>query len=111
MENVISCKLCWVGGQEEYHRLRPLSYPDTSFILMVYCVESRDTYDNCVSEWAPEVANFCPDVPIILVGAVHCNRSDFDNRDECDRPPSTRCVSKEEGKEAAKGMGKLTTAY
>jgi len=75
---------------------------------MVYCVESKDTFNNCVYEWAPEVAHFCPDVPIILVGSLHCNRSDFDNRDECDRPVSSRCISEEEGKEAAKGMGKFS---
>ena len=94
-----------LAGQEEYHRLRPLSYPDTDFILMVYCVESKDSFVNCINEWAPEVANFCPNVPVILVGILHCNRTDFDNRDEVDYPTSERCVSEDEGKEAAKAMG------
>ena len=70
---------------------------------MVYCVESKETFDNCISEWAPEVAHFCPNAP---VGALHCNRSDFDNPD---RPTSPRCISEEEGKKAAKRMGKCCT--
>ncbi|VDP80582.1 unnamed protein product [Echinostoma caproni] len=56
------------AGQEDYDRLRPLSYPDTDVILMCYAVDSPDSLANIKEKWAPEVKHFCPNVPIVLVG-------------------------------------------
>ena len=53
---------------EEYARLRPLSYPDTDVILLMFSFGSSDSLQNCSSKWAPELKTFCPGVPIILVG-------------------------------------------
>jgi GTPase SAR1 family protein len=33
-------------GQEDYDRLRPLSYPDSNVILICFAVDSPDTLDN-----------------------------------------------------------------
>ena len=91
----------YLGGQEDYARLRPLSYPDTSFVLMMFCLESEQTLDNCICVWAPEVTHFCPGVPIILVGVFHCYRSDYDNDTK-----SARAVTDESANAAAKSIGK-----
>ena len=56
------------AGQEDYDRLRPLSYPDTDVILMCFSIDSPDSLDNIPEKWTPEVRHFCPNVPIILVG-------------------------------------------
>ena len=56
------------AGQEDYDRLRPLSYPDTDVILMCFSVDSPDSLENIPEKWTPEVRHFCPSVPIILVG-------------------------------------------
>jgi Ras homolog gene family, member A len=42
------------AGQEDYDRLRPLSYPDSHVILICFAVDSPDSLDNvqekvCVS--------------------------------------------------------------
>uniref|UniRef100_A0A3Q3KDN9 Uncharacterized protein n=1 Tax=Monopterus albus TaxID=43700 RepID=A0A3Q3KDN9_MONAL len=34
------------AGQEDYDRLRPLSYPDTDVILMCFSVDSPDSLEN-----------------------------------------------------------------
>jgi small GTP-binding protein len=34
------------AGQEDYDRLRPLSYPDTHVILICFAVDSPDSLDN-----------------------------------------------------------------
>ncbi|XP_065888313.1 uncharacterized protein [Dysidea avara] len=68
---------------------------------MLFCVESEITLQNCVQLWGPEVSDYCPGVPIILVGVSHCYSPHFG----IDQPPSNRCVSEEEGKEAAKKIG------
>ena len=56
------------AGQEDYDRLRPLSYPDTDVILMCFSIDSPDSLKNIPEKWTPEVKHFCPNVPIILVG-------------------------------------------
>nr|CAX74757.1 RAS-like GTP-binding protein [Schistosoma japonicum] len=61
------------AGQEDYDRLRPLSYPDTDVILMCYSIDSPDSLSNIIEKWIPEVRHFCPNVPIVLVG----NKSDL----------------------------------
>ncbi|CAH8470140.1 unnamed protein product [Heterobilharzia americana] len=64
------------AGQEDYDRLRPLSYPDTDVILMCFSIDSTDSLDNIIEKWHPEVKHFCPNVPIILVGNKQDLRSD-----------------------------------
>ncbi|XP_049752534.1 transforming protein RhoA-like isoform X1 [Elephas maximus indicus] len=56
------------AGQEDYDRLRPLSYPDTDVILICFSINSPDSLENIPEKWTPEVKHFCPSVPIILVG-------------------------------------------
>ncbi|TMS34545.1 hypothetical protein L596_002114 [Steinernema carpocapsae] len=63
------------AGQEDYDRLRPLSYPDTDVILMCFSIDSPDSLENIPEKWTPEVRHFCPNVPIILVG----NKKDLRN--------------------------------
>ena len=63
------------AGQEDYDRLRPLSYPDTDVILMCFSINSPDSLKNIPKKWTPEVKQFCPNVPIILVG----NKKDLRN--------------------------------
>merc|ERR1711931_445793 len=65
------------AGQEDYDRLRPLSYPDTDVILMCFSMDSPDSLENIPEKWTPEVKHFCPNVPIILVG----NKRDLRNDD------------------------------
>lgn len=37
------------AGQEDYDRLRPLSYPDTDVILMCFSIDSPDSLGETVS--------------------------------------------------------------
>ena len=62
-------------GREEYDRVRPLSYPDTDVILMCFSINSPDSLKNIPKKWTPEVKQYCPNVPIILVG----NKKDLRN--------------------------------
>lgn len=55
------------AGQEDYDRLRPLSYPDTDVILICFSIDEPDSLENIPEKWTPEVKHFCPNVPIILV--------------------------------------------
>eukprot|EP01125_Pyxidicula_operculata_P018260 TRINITY_DN648_c0_g1_i1.p1 TRINITY_DN648_c0_g1~~TRINITY_DN648_c0_g1_i1.p1 ORF type:complete len:190 (+),score=24.58 TRINITY_DN648_c0_g1_i1:88-657(+) len=56
------------AGQEEYDRLRPLSYPQTDVFLVCFSVVNPASFDNVRSKWYPEVSHHCPNVPIVLTG-------------------------------------------
>ncbi|KAL7912707.1 putative Rho GTPase Rho4 [Trichoderma velutinum] len=75
------------AGQEEYDRLRPLSYPETDLIF-----------------WYPEVLHFCPYTPLILVGL----KSDLRHKKSCIDMLKTQGltpVTAEQGMAVAKKMG------
>ncbi|KAM6133330.1 rho-related GTP-binding protein RhoD [Phoenicopterus ruber ruber] len=56
------------AGQEDYDRLRPLSYSDTNVVLICFDVTNPTSYDNILTKWYPEVNHFCKGVPVLLVG-------------------------------------------
>jgi small GTP-binding protein len=56
------------AGQEDYERIRPLSYPDTDVILICFSVDSRISFANTKLKWEPEISTYLPNVPVILVG-------------------------------------------
>ncbi len=83
------------AGQEDYDRLRPLSYPDSHVILICFAVDSPDSLDNVqekarvviagrrpfhvltfAPQWISEVMHFCAGLPIILVGCKKDLRRD-----------------------------------
>ncbi|OWR43241.1 hypothetical protein KGM_204314 [Danaus plexippus plexippus] len=55
------------AGQEDYERLRPLSYNNTHCFLVCYSVGSRSSYENVGHKWYPELKHFSSSVPIVLV--------------------------------------------
>ncbi|NXE76993.1 RHOF protein, partial [Cochlearius cochlearius] len=56
------------AGQEDYDRLRPLSYSDANVVLICFDVTDPNSYDNILTKWYPEVNHFCKGVPVLLVG-------------------------------------------
>lgn len=64
------------AGQEDYDRLRPLSYPQTDVFLICFSIISPYSFDNVKSKWWPEIQHHAPNVPIILVGTKSDLRND-----------------------------------
>lgn len=86
------------AGQEDYDRLRPLSYPESDVVLMCFSVDSASSLDNLTEkvrkkkrasifvsfsqttrpvvfltthrfqQWYPELTHFLESVPKIVVG-------------------------------------------
>lgn len=56
------------AGQEEYDRLRVLSYHDVDIFLVCFGVDTPTSLENVIDKWVPEVSHFCPNIPFILVG-------------------------------------------
>lgn len=64
-----------VIGQEEFERLRALSYKDTHVIVICYSIDSRDSLENIPNKWMAELKECCPNAKIILV-ALKCDLRD-----------------------------------
>ncbi|NP_001158755.1 rho-related GTP-binding protein RhoQ [Salmo salar] len=52
------------AGQEDYDRLRPLSYPMTDVFLICYSVVNPASFQNVREEWGHRAAGVCPQCPI-----------------------------------------------
>jgi len=66
--DVILLHLWDTAGQEDYDRLRPLSYPGADVVLLCFSTINQASYDAIREKWAPEVHHYIPNIPYILVG-------------------------------------------
>ncbi|KAF3820222.1 hypothetical protein GH733_015731 [Mirounga leonina] len=57
-----------IRRQEDYDRLRPLSYPQTDVFLVCFSVVSPSSFENVKEKWVPEITHHCPKTPFLLVG-------------------------------------------
>ncbi|ORZ02344.1 P-loop containing nucleoside triphosphate hydrolase protein [Syncephalastrum racemosum] len=64
----VSLGLWDTAGQEDYDRLRPLSYPQTDVFLVCFSIASPPSFENVRTKWYPEISHHAPDIPMILVG-------------------------------------------
>jgi len=72
----ISLGLWDTAGQEDYDRLRPLSYPQTDVFIICFSLVNQASFDNVKGKWFPEVRHHCPKTSIILVGTKSDLRDD-----------------------------------
>ncbi|XP_071398468.1 ras-related C3 botulinum toxin substrate 2 isoform X3 [Centroberyx affinis] len=95
------------AGQEDYDRLRPLSYPQTDVFLICFSLVSPASFENVRAKWYPEVRHHCPSTPIILVGTK------LDLRDEKEtveklKEKKLAPITYPQGLALAKEIGKLS---
>jgi len=92
------------AGQEDYDRLRPLSYPDSHIIIISFAIDSPDSLENVCSKWISEFTAFCSGVPAVLVGLKEDLRRDPPTVQELEKT-SQAPVSYLQGLAAAKYIG------
>jgi small GTP-binding protein len=73
---VVNLGLWDTAGQEDYDRLRPLSYPNTDVFLLCYSIANPASFENVRNKWNAEVTRYCPGVPKVLVGTKVDLRTD-----------------------------------
>ncbi|PGG99430.1 GTP-binding protein rhoC [Polytolypa hystricis UAMH7299] len=94
------------AGQEEYDRLRPLSYPETDLLFVCFAIDCPVSLENVMDKWYPEVLHFCPTTPLILVGL----KSDLRTKRTCIELLKTQGltpVTPEQGQAVAQRMGAI----
>lgn len=97
---LVKLNLWDTAGQEEYDKLRPLSYPQTDVFLICFAVNEVASFKNVENKWFPEIAqytrstiydsnNYSPTasysnshkLPILLVGTKSDLRDATDDED------------------------------
>jgi len=91
-------------GQEDYDRLRPLSYPQTDVFLVCFSVTSPASFENVKEKWFPEVHHHCPGVPCLIVGTQVDLRDDAQVIEKLARQKQ-RPVMSEQGERLARELG------
>lgn len=92
------------AGQEDYDRLRPLSYPQTDVFLVCFSVTSPASFENVREKWFPEVHHHCPGVPCLIVGTQVDLREDPSVKDKLAKQKMAP-VKKEDGDRMARELG------
>jgi small GTP-binding protein len=91
------------AGQEDYDRLRPLSYPQTDVFLLCFSVESPTSLENVKHKWIQEIRHFCPGTPVVLVGM----KKDLRQKSGADRNSSRPLVPEQTARQVAKEIGAI----
>ncbi|CCJ28414.1 unnamed protein product [Pneumocystis jirovecii] len=93
------------AGQEEFDRLRSLSYADTHVIMICFSVDSRGSLENVQSKWVAEIASHCEGVKLVLV-ALKCDLRELEDEitpyNNCNMNGQHRYIQYEEGLSVAK---------
>lgn len=92
----INVSLWDTAGQEEYARLRYLSYPETDVFLLCFSLADISTFEN-IQKWYNEITYHCPEAKIVLVGMKLDLRYDFEKN-------SFSCVSYDDAVALAKKL-------
>ncbi|KAM1048728.1 hypothetical protein FF1_027831 [Malus domestica] len=91
------------AGQEDYNRLRPLSYRGADVFLLAFSLISRPSYENISKKkWIPELRHYASSVPIILVGTKLDLRED---RQFLMDYPGASTISTQQGEDLKKRIG------
>merc|ERR1711920_591130 len=100
----ISLGLWDTAGQEDYDRLRPLSYPQTDVFLICFSVVSPSSFDNVKAKWYREIQHHAPGTPFILVGTKLDLREDEETLERL-REKRLSPVNTEQGQKLAEELG------
>lgn len=100
--SIVNLGLWDTAGQEDYSRLRPLSYRGADVFILSFSLVSRASYENVLKKWMPELRRFSPTVPVVLVGTKLDLRED---RSYLADHSAASIISAEQGEELRKQIG------
>ncbi|KAI6001033.1 P-loop containing nucleoside triphosphate hydrolase protein [Pisolithus orientalis] len=67
-DQLVELSLWDTAGQEEFDRLRSLSYAETHVVMICFSVDNPVSLENVETKWIEEIVEHCPGVKLILVG-------------------------------------------
>lgn len=95
------------AGQEEFDRLRSLSYDNTHAIMLCFSVDSPQSLENVETKWKNEIEENCPGVKIVLV-ALKCDlRESQDDEEDNPAEPKRPMIEYKQGLQVAQNIKAL----
>lgn len=64
------------AGQEDYDRLRLMTYPDTDVFLLCFSITRPDSFTNAKYKWYPDIKDLTQRTKLVLVGTKKDLRED-----------------------------------
>lgn len=104
LDNGIQLQLFDTAGQEDYERLRPLSYPGTHVVIILFDITNPVSFENALTSWKEEIKRHLPHVPIVLLGNKSDLRDDVGTNYQLKRSGKTP-ITMEQGKKGASENG------
>jgi len=104
LDRNVNMNLWDTAGQEEYDKLRPLSYPNTDALIICYSVDCKPSYVNIKDKWIKEVREAAPNSPFILVATKTDLRDDPKAIAELKKTGQT-FLTREQGEELKEAIG------
>jgi len=77
-DQIVELALWDTAGQEDFDRLRSLSYPDSHVVMICFSVDNPISLENVETKWIEDVLEHCPGVKVVLV-ALKCDLRDDHN--------------------------------
>ncbi|EAX89059.1 multidrug resistance protein, putative [Trichomonas vaginalis G3] len=97
----VNLQLWDTAGQEDYEKIRPMSYPDTDVFLVCFSLVNPVSLENVENVWINEITTGTPKAKKILVGLKKDLRDNFDPAVD----PTAKPVTAEEGQKVAQKIG------
>jgi cell division control protein 42 len=92
------------AGQEDWDRLRIMSYTQTDVFIICFSVMEPASFSNVEEKWVPEIKQYMPNVPFILVGTQIDLRDNYVSLKDLNRK-NQKPISKEEGEKLSRRLG------
>ncbi|KAJ1720941.1 RHO4 protein [Coemansia erecta] len=90
------------AGQEDYDRLRIMSYPGAHIVLLCFSVDSIESLENAHEKWMPEIKNHAASAKVLLVALKTDLRTERSAVEHMRRVYQRGLLSREEGEEMAR---------
>lgn len=84
------------AGQDDYERLRPLSYKDANVVIVCFSLLNKASFDNVPTKWMDELKEHAPTAPVVLVGTMLDLKQ---NENYLKERPGTVIITPQEGED------------
>ena len=64
------------AGQDEYDRLRPLSYSGANAVALTFLLNDKNTFNEIKTKWYKEAKKYCKNAALVLIGLCLDKRED-----------------------------------
>jgi len=95
-DHLVELSLWDTAGQEDFDRLRSLSYAETHVVIICFSIDNPVSLENVESKWIDEILEFCPGVKLVLV-ACKCDLREDQETTRLLARHGSRAVEYEEG--------------